>query len=236
MDSKWIASALGIALFCLSTDGLAQDVPTNLQLLTEVVSGLVDRSLEHIGLDRGDTVVIRLDNKAHAVPVLPGDRFNLEHGDTTVVIIDQQTQALPVFMGNRWVAAFDERELEVYVAEDSMASGTLVHLLFPEGGVSYPRAVRGGLFGEKWFERRAFAEVSLRAVDIETHRLIWAGSLSNHIEDSVPWQMLDAVERDYIIGRPKRPRMKGIHRWVEPVIALGMFMGAASLFYFIRSE
>ena len=189
--------------------GFTQSEQTNLELLTEVITKLVDRSIERVGLVEKDTVV---------------------------VFLGQPQQPVPVFLGTLWLENLKNKTVHVYTAKDSMRTGTQIQLLFPIGGVDYPAVSRNGLFGQTLYDRRAFADVSLRAIDLRNRELIWAGSLSHKIEDAIPRKMLDDLEGDFLIGRPHRPVMQGFRRWTEPLIAVSVFMGTALLFYFIRSD
>jgi len=142
---------------------------------------------------------------------------------------------LSVFAGNAFLEGLQDRGVRVVIAEDSAWAACFLDIVVTNAGVAYPRASRSGLFGKRWFDRRALAGVSLKAVDAGTRGLLYAGNLESRVEDRVPTNAVDTIEGDFLLGRPVRPAMTGTGRWLEPILAVGVFMGAASLFYFIRS-
>jgi len=191
--------------------GLSQEkLPTNLELLSSVVDEIVKDGMRQCGIDSDSKIFL---NKANGESEI--SRF----------ILDRYAQGLL------------KRGVEIYTIADSVDEGVFLSLIVTKASVSYDGIYRRRFLGEGWVGRMAEVTLSFQAVNGRSRKVEWAGDLHRNKSDRIPLSKLNIVEQGgFLLGKPDRPRERGIRKWIEPIFVLGTIGGVAYLFYSIRSK
>lgn len=191
--------------------GMSQEkLPTNLELLSSVVDEIVKDGMRQCGIDSDSKVFLH--------------QLNGE-SEVTRFILDRYVQGLL------------KRGVEIYTKADSVDEGVFLSLIVTKASVSYDGISRRNFLGEGWVGRRAEVTLSVQAVNNRSRKVEWAGDLHGNMRDRIPLSKLNIVEQGgFILGKPERPRQRGIRKWIEPIVVLGTIGGVAYLFYSIRSR
>lgn len=191
--------------------GLSQEkLPTDLELLSSVVDEIVKDGMRQCGIDSDSKVFL---NKANG------------ENEISRFILDRYTQGLL------------KRGVEIYTLADSVDEGVFLSLIVTKASVSYDGIYRRRFLGEGWVGRMAEVTLSVQAVNGRSRKIEWAGDLHTNKSDRIPLSKLNIVEQGgFLLGKPDRPRERGIRKWIEPIFVLGTIGGVAYLFYSIRSR
>ena len=191
--------------------GMSQEaLPTNLELITSVVDEIVKDGMRQCGIDSGSKVFI---NKAIGVSEISS------------------------FILDRYVQGLLERGVDIYTVTDSVDEGILLSLIVTKASVSYDGIYRRRFLGNGWVGRMAEVTLSVQAVNARNRKIEWAGDLHRNKSDRILLSKLNVVEQGgFLLGKPDRPRERGLRKWVEPIFVLGTVGVVAYLFYSIRSR
>ena len=174
-----------------------------------------------------------IDSIAHTA----ADRLELCVGDTVCIVHSDEDSKVERFILDRFYRVFSESGFCLFFSSDSVGKGLDLSLSVCDASVVYQKYLGRSIFRQGRVLRRAEMNVSLRAVNSRTGKLVWAGNLSEEFEDQVPVSRLRSVEEgSTIIGRPLLPREGKLRRFFEPIVVLGVMGVVTSLFYLIRSS
>ena len=189
-----------------------QKVMTNVELLASVAEDLASTGVARLKLSRGAKI------------------FLLERGEKTAVthfVVDQFCHGLM------------KQGVKIFTVDTDTSAdkGVLLSLIVSRASVWYPKIYRKGFFGKAFLEREAEVNLSLRAVDEKSRKILWAGNLTGNKRNRIPLSELEFVEqKGFLLGRPDRPVEKGIRRWIEPIFVGGITAVIVYLFYSVRSR
>jgi hypothetical protein len=100
----------------------------------------------------------------------------------------------------------------------------------------YHNMFRDGVFGTHRVEREIRAEISGRLENSSVHELLYGGSLSKNLSDTVDVDDIDAIEQEDIKAtHGELPSADFLDRIVEPFIIIGAAGAAIYLLFHVRS-
>jgi hypothetical protein len=201
--------AIAVTLFS-ATDGYAQDpAPTNLDLMMELGTQVVDEIIGNIGADvRG----VRLE----IVPAASTEEYQ--------VLDDIFTNLL------------ESRGIDT-AYRTSQDDPSLYSLEFkvPVFRLTYPKVYRSYLIGGKKVKREANLRVNAKLVS-DTGDVIWIGESSAEKKDQFPHGDLARIqEGSYEFVKPEMPG-SGWGKVVEPVLVSAIIVGMVYLFFSNQSD
>lgn len=200
-----------VLIFSWTIMGIAQEnIVTNLDLLSKAVDGAAKQAVQYL---------------------------NLESGSKAYCLENRDQNKLTCYITDRFYRSLIDRGIEVYLTPDTLDEFIVFSMNVIKASVEYKGIHRQGLLSKGIVEREADVRLYLRVIDGRTQRVEWVGQLHKSVIDRIPLPELDMAEADgFLLGHPVRPKERGIRRWAEPLLVLGMVGCTAYLFYSVRSR
>jgi hypothetical protein len=164
-------------------------------------------------------------------------RLRLTDGSQVSIIEHEGSGDIARFVINRFSRALMDRQVVITYSEDSLHADLSLSITVTHAMIGYERRHEKGLFGGGLIERQAKVGLSIRAIEGKSRQILWIGDIDKNATDRIPYAMLEQVEEGgLLLGKPNRPKDRGVMRWIEPVLVAGAVGSAAYLFYIVRSR
>jgi hypothetical protein len=213
MDRLKINSILWICLYFLILKGTLAgqtEVRTNLSLLSYTIAEVADQTVSELSLRSFSKIFVHETEKS---------------------------DNLTYFIENRFYQELAEKNFKVFIQNKPVDEGLSIYLLITKATVKYEKVYRKKLFSSKWVHRKAEVSILLKAIDESNNKIYWIGDITSEKKDDIPYNKLDFVEQgENILRKPDRSIEKGVKKWVEPFLVMGVLGVVVYLFYSVRSK
>ena len=216
-----VASLLIVVM--VSPAARAAEVPTNLDLMEDLTSQIVEELLSklppHVS---GDQVVLS--------PYGAGERYHFLENQFSYVLSTKgyrvSTSSVPDS-----VAARQMRQVQRGGAQDTESRGYRLSFQAIDFRLQYAKTYRAYLIGGKRVKRTADLKILGKVIDQSDGTIIWMGEAARSHSDNFSFNDIEEIEAGtYTFTKPSRSETNW-GKVVEPVVVTGIIVGLIYLFF-----
>ena len=210
------------ALLCAAACPAARaaDVPTNLDLMSNMATQVVEELLANLPSHvTGDQVMLS--------PYGQGERYQFLTNQFSIVLSGRGYKV----SASNVADSVSSAATQSYSGGQTNARGYKLIYQALDFRLMYPKAYRAYLIGGKRVKREADIRVLAKVVDETDGSIVWMGEASRSHSDNFSVGDIDEVEAGlYRFTKPERPETNW-GKIVEPVVVTGIIVGLIYLFF-----